>query len=252
MTPNPAEVLDVAAPKDGGLVAVVVPTYNEAANLPELAERIFALGISNARLIVVDDSSPDGTAQLARELSRKFDGRVEVIQRPGKQGLGTAYVQGFSRALAEGADYVLQMDADLSHAPEYIPSFLEALKDADVVVGSRYARGGGVDKKWSLKRRLLSSSANLGIRTAAGLRVKDATSGFKAFRSSVLKSLEGVKFQCRGFGFQAEVAHACQRRGYKVVEYPIIFVDRTKGKSKMSFSIIFEALWRLWLLRWRR
>lgn len=252
MTSNVAGPLKVATPKDGGLVAVVVPTYNEAANLPELAERIFALGIPNARLIVVDDSSPDGTAQLARELSRKFDGRVEVVQRPGKQGLGTAYVQGFSRALADGAEYVLQMDADLSHTPEYIPSFLEALKDADVVVGSRYARGGGVDKKWSLKRRLLSSSANLGIRMAAGLRVKDATSGFKAFRSSVLKSLEGMNFKCRGFGFQAEVAHACQRRGYKVVEYPIIFVDRTRGKSKMSLSIILEALWRLWLLRWRR
>ena len=236
----------------GGLVAVVVPTYNEATNLPELAERLFGLPIPNTRLIVVDDSSPDGTAEVAKELAKKFDGRLELIQREGKQGLGTAYVEGFTCALAEGAQYVVQMDADLSHAPEDIPGLLKMLKRADVVVGSRYVSGGGVDAAWSLKRRFLSYLANLGIRTAGGLRVKDVTSGFKAYRGMALRQIELTQLQCKGFGFQAEVAHACQRQGQRVVEYPILFVDRTKGRSKMSLFIALEALWRLWLLRWRR
>ena len=235
-----------------GSLAVVVPTYNEAKNLPELAERLFALGIPNTRLIVVDDNSPDGTAQVAEELAKKFQGKLELIQRPNKQGLGTAYVDGFSRALDEGVDYVLQMDADLSHPPESIPALLEALKRADVVVGSRYIRGGSVDEHWSLKRRMLSYSANLGIRVVAGLQVKDATSGFKAYRGTVLRSLNLTQLKCKGFGFQAEMAHACQRRGYSVVEHPITFIDRAKGRSKMSPSIVLEALWRLLLLRWRR
>ena len=233
-------------------VAVVVPTYDEAQNLPGLVDRIFALGIPNTRLIVVDDSSPDGTAEVARELAGKVYGKLELIQRRGKEGLGTAYIEGFSRALAEGADYVLQMDADLSHAPEYIPAFLEALESADVVVGSRYVKGGGADPSWSLKRRFLSHLANLGIRMVCGLNVKDATSGFKGFRASALRSLKFEKARCRGFGFQAEVAHACQRHGLRVVEYPVVFVDRTKGRSKMSVAIVLEALWRLLLLRMRR
>ena len=235
-----------------GLVAIVVPTYNEARNLPRLAERIFALDIPNARLIVVDDDSPDGTAEVAREVATRFDGRLELIHRQGKHGLGTAYIEGFSRALADKADYVLQMDADLSHAPEHIPAFLDTLRQADVVVGSRYVRGGGFDASWGLKRRLLSYVGNLGIRTVGGLKVRDATSGFKAFRGSALRSLGLETFRCKGFGFQAEVAHACQRRGHKVVEYPIVFTDRTQGQSKMSLVIMFEAIWRLLLLRWRR
>ena len=239
-------------PPASGMLAVVVPTYNEAANLPRLAERIFALGIPNTRLIVVDDNSPDGTAEVAKELAHKFEGRLDLIQRPNRQGLGTAYVKGFSHALNEGAAYVLQMDADLSHPPESIPALLEALKRADVVVGSRYIRGGGVDERWSLKRRMMSYLANVGIRMVAGLKVKDATSGFKAFRGTVLGSLNLTQLMCKGFGFQAEMAHACERQGYSVVEYPITFADRTEGRSKMSLSIALEALWRLLLLRWRR
>ena len=233
------------------MVVVVVPTYNEAKNLRNLADRVFALGIPNTKLIVVDDNSPDGTADVARELAEELGGRVELISRPGKQGLGTAYIEGFSRALAEGADYVLQMDADLSHNPEYIPEFLKTLERADVVVGSRYTQGGGVDENWGLKRRLLSYTANLVIRAVAGLKVKDASSGFKAYRANVLRSLDMTQLRCNGFGFQAEVAYALQRMGYKVVEYPIIFVDRTEGRSKMSVSILLEALRRLLLLRWR-
>jgi glycosyltransferase involved in cell wall biosynthesis len=235
-----------------GHVAIVVPTYNEANNLPRLTERIFALGIPNTKLIIVDDNSPDGTAEVVSQLESRFGDRLELIRRKQKQGLGTAYVMGFSRALEEGVDYVLQMDADLSHAPEYIPGLLEALEDADVVVGSRYTRGGRVDERWSVKRRILSSLANIGIRVTVGLKVKDSTTGFKAFRASVLRSMELTSFQCKGFGFQAEVAYTCQRKGYRVVEYPIVFYERKLGKSKMSLNIVLEALWRLILLRWRK
>lgn len=235
-----------------GQVVVVSPTYDEAQNLPELADRIFALDIPDMRLIVVDDGSPDGTAQVARDLAERFDGRLQVIERDGKQGLGTAYLEGFSTALEQGADFVLQMDADLSHAPEYIPHFLSSLGDKDVVVGSRYVAGGGVDASWRLKRRLVSHAGNLGIRLVAGLRVRDATSGFKGFRAGALRDLLADEFRCRGFGFQAEVARACQQRGYEVVEHPIVFVDRARGRSKMSIGIVIEALWRLMLVRWRR
>ena len=243
---------DAATAVGAKKLAVVVPTYNEAANLPQLAERLFGLGIPNTTLIVVDDSSPDGTADVAETLAEELSGRVEVIRRGAKQGLGTAYVDGFRRALAGGADYVVQMDADLSHAPEYIPEFLRALEQADVVVGSRYAPGGGTDKTWSVKRRLLSVLSNYGIRAVGGIDVKDATSGFKAYRADALSSLELGRLQCKGFGFQVEVAKACQRQGHKVVEQPILFVDRVRGESKMSLSIVAEASWRLLLLRWRR
>ena len=235
-----------------GKVAVVVPTYNEARNVSDLSERIFALGIPELRLIVVDDDSPDGTADVVRSIAAQRPGRVDLISRQGKQGLGPAYVEGFSHALANGADYVVQMDADLSHSPDVIPALVEALAKADVAVGSRYVRGGGVDERWSVKRRVLSYVANLGIRAVAGLSVRDATSGLKAFRATVLQSLDLDGLRCRGFGFQAEIAKACQRLGYRVVEYPIVFRNRTWGQSKMSLTIMFEAFWLLLLLRFRR
>jgi dolichol-phosphate mannosyltransferase len=233
-------------------VAVVIPTYDEAENVPAIASRLFGLGLPNLRLILVDDNSPDGTAAVARSLTDQYQGRLEVIERAGKLGLGTAYKVGFNHAIATGADYVIQMDADLSHAPEYIPGLILDLQKADVVVGSRYTRGGGVDEGWSFKRKLLSSFANKAIRFAAGLKVKDATSGFKAYRCEALSRLDMAQFKCRGFGFQAEVAHSCQRLGYRVTEHPIIFIDRTEGKSKMSGNIIVEAFWKLLLLRWKR
>ena len=233
-------------------VSVVVPTYNEAANLPELARRLFCLGFPNLTLFIVDDSSPDGTVDVALRLSEDYHGSVQVIKRPSKQGLGTAYLTGFARALEDGADFIVQMDADLSHAPEEVPRMLRLLEHADVVIGSRYTEGGVVDGGWSLWRRFLSSFANVAIRAIAGLRVKDATSGFKAYRSPALRSLalEGVR--CKGFGFQAEVAHACQRKGYAVIEHPIKFTERVHGTSKMSVTIALEAIWRLAFLRLRR
>ena len=235
-----------------GPVAIVVPTYNEAENLPELFSRLSSLGIPEMCLIIVDDGSPDGTAEVASSLEADFSGSVEVVQRGNKQGLGTAYVDGFGRALAMDAACVVQMDADLSHSPEYIPDMLGALATADVVVGSRYAKGGGVDDTWGLSRRLLSSLGNLGIRLVGGLSVRDATSGFKAYRATALSLLDMSEFRCAGFGFQAEVAHSCQRLGLRVVEQPILFVDRTKGSSKMSAFIVLEAIWRLLPYRFRR
>lgn len=245
---------DRNAPDDDaprGYPAVVVPTFNEAENLPLLAERLFALGVPDLRMVIVDDNSPDGTAEVARNLNEQYDNRIDIIERQSKDGLGTAYKVGFQHAIEQGAGYVVQMDADLSHAPEYIPEFLKTLRQSDVVVGSRYTQGGGVDKDWRLRRHLLSSLANYGIRAVVGLKVKDATTGFKAFRADALNALNFDEFRCKGFGFQAEVAYACQRRGYRVVEHPITFYDRAHGESKLSMGIIMEALWRLFLLRWR-
>ena len=232
-------------------VAVIVPTYNEADNLPELVDRLFALGLADVMLIVVDDGSPDGTGRLARGLAQRT-GAMEVIQRTEKRGLGTAYVAGFRRALAEDADYVVQMDADLSHDPGCIPTILEGLDEADVVVGSRYTPGGRSDPAWGPLRRLLSMAGNRGIRALAGLTVRDATSGFKGFRAEALRSIDLDRFRCRGFAFQAEMAVVCQRMGLKVVERPIIFETRTRGRSKMSVGIVAEAIWRLIPLAWSK
>ena len=234
-----------------GRVAVIVPTYNEAANMPELASRLFGLGLADVRLYIVDDASPDGTAAVARRLSGEYGGRIEVISRRGKLGLGTAYVAGFARALEEEVDCIVQMDADLSHAPEETPKMLAMLRSFDVVVGSRYTRQGGSDPAWSAKRRALSASGNFLIRLVTGVDVKDVTSGFKAYRAEALRSLDLTRVRCIGFGFQAEIAHYCQARGLKVTEHPITFMERTRGDSKMSFRIIAEAIWKLTLLRLR-
>ena len=237
-----------------GRVAVIVPTYNEAANMPELASRLFGLGLPDVRLYIVDDASPDGTAAVARRLSGEYDGRIEVISRSGKLGLGTAYVTGFAKALEEEVDYIVQMDADLSHAPEEVPRMLGMLampRRFDVVVGSRYTSQGGSDPAWSAKRRALSASGNLLIRLVTGVDVKDVTSGFKAYRAEALRSLDLSRVRCIGFGFQAEIAHYCQARDLKVAEHPITFMERTRGDSKMSFRIIAEAIWKLTLLRLR-
>ena len=232
-------------------VAIVVPTYNEAENLPVLAERLFALDLPGLVIIVVDDGSPDGTGEVAQRLAEQYDGRVDLVQRHKKEGLGPAYIAGFSHALDGDADVIVQMDADLSHQPEYIPQFIAALEDADVVVGSRYVEDGGVDEHWGILRRFISSGGNWGIRTVTGVKIKDATGGFKAFRQSVLRSIDFSRIRCAGFGFQAEVNYTCERLGFKVVEHPIIFIDRTMGKSKMSLGIMMEAMWKLLLIRWK-
>lgn len=231
-------------------VTVVVPTYNEASNLPNVTRRLFSLGLPKLNMIVVDDGSPDGTGHVAKHLSVQMGGHIEVIQRGTKQGLGTAYVTGFKKAIRNGADIVVEMDADQSHDVAYLPAFLKQLENSDVVIGSRYVRGGG-SEEWSAFRRFISGLGNLGIRWVAGLKVHDSTSGFKAFRISALQGLDMDIFRCSGFGFQVEVAHACQQLNYRVIEHPIIFKKRATGKSKMSPFIILEAFWKLFFLRWR-
>ncbi len=235
--------------KNGPRVAIVVPTYNEAENLPVLVERLFAVVTADLNIYVVDDGSPDGTAAVARQLSEKHDNRIEIISRERKLGLGTAYITGFTRALEDDPDHIVQMDADLSHAPEEVPAMLEKLGEADVVVGSRYTAGGGVAPRWSANRRRLSAFGNYSIRLVTGLAVKDVTSGFKAFRREALRALDISIIECRGFGFQAETAYWCQANGMKIVEHPIIFEERAMGTSKMSVRIIIEAIGKLSLLR---
>ena len=234
-----------------GRVAVVVPTYNEAQNLPELASRLFALELEELRLYVVDDGSPDGTADVARRLSTDYGGRIHVISRGQKLGLGSAYTVGFAKALEEEVDFVVQMDADLSHVPEQVPQMISKLRHFDVVVGSRYTTDGGCDSGWSLRRRMLSGFGNSLIRAVTGVSVRDVTSGFKAYRASRLRSLDLSRIRCNGFGFQAEVAHYCQARSFDVAEHPITFMERVRGDSKMSVKIVVEAVWKLALLRLR-
>ena len=233
-------------------VAVVVPTYNESETLPQLIEKVVAQGIDGLGFIVVDDGSPDGTGAIADGLADEFAGVFIVLHREGKQGLGTAYMAGFQTALDAGAQNIVEMDADLSHPPEVLPGLIAELDEADVAVASRYTPGGGVDPGWSWARKQISYWGNVGIRLILGLEVKDATAGFKAFRRTTLERIGLDRLRLSGFGFQAEVAYRCEQTGLKVVEHPYVFMERTAGKSKMSFGIVVEAFFRLSWLRIRR
>lgn len=232
-------------------VAIVVPTYNEAETLPVLIEKVLEQNIDELGFVVVDDGSPDGTGDIADRLADEFDGVFIVLHREGKQGLGTAYMAGFQIALDAGADQIIEMDADLSHPPKVLHGLIGALDGADVAVASRYVSGGGVDPEWRWGRRQISYWGNVGIRSILGLKVKDATSGFKGFRRKALESIGIQRLTLTGFGFQAEVAYRCQQAGMDVVEYPYTFMERTAGKSKMSFSIVIEAFFALSWLRIR-
>ena len=233
-------------------MAVVVPTYNESETLPQLIEKVVAQGIDGLGFIVVDDGSPDGTGAIADGLADEFAGVFIVLHREGKQGLGTAYMAGFQTALDAGAQNIVEMDADLSHPPEVLPGLIAELDEADVAVASRYTPGGGVDPGWSWARKQISYWGNVGIRLILGLEVKDATAGFKAFRRTTLERIGLDRLRLSGFGFQAEVAYRCEQTGLKVVEHPYVFMERTAGKSKMSFGIVVEAFFRLSWLRIRR
>jgi len=228
---------------------VVVPTYNEAQNLPRLLEQVFSLGINGINIIIVDDNSPDGTGKLAEDLAKKYPERMEIMHRKGKMGLASAYVAGFRLALEKGAEAIFEMDADFSHSPEYLPRFLEKLENCDVVVGSRYIRGAALDPHWGLWRKWLSRAGNSYVRLVTGLKVKDTSAGFKCFRRRVLEGLALDSIRSEGYAFQIEVAYMCQKKGYKVEEVPIFFSQRASGKSKMSSKIILESLWRPWRLR---
>jgi dolichol-phosphate mannosyltransferase len=230
----------------------VIPTFNEAENLPVVVGQLRALKIEGLGFVIVDDGSPDGTGDVADGIAAGFPGYFKVIHRQRKEGLGRAYALGFKEAIASGAGFIVEMDADLSHPPAEVPAMLEKARTADVVAGSRYIKGGAVDPGWSYGRRLLSRFGNLGIKWIVGLQVHDSTSGFKVFRRTALERLDFGRFRNAGYGFQAEVAHWCEYLGLKVVEHPYQFAERRSGKSKMSGRIVLEAILTLAPLRFHR
>jgi dolichol-phosphate mannosyltransferase len=225
---------------------VVIPTFNERENLPALVTAVLDLD-HELDILVVDDGSPDGTGRVAERL-RDETGRVDVIHRAGKQGLGTAYVAGFRWALARGYDQVVEMDADFSHRPEDLPMLLAAAKDAQVVIGSRNVAGGRT-VGWSPLRNLISKGGSLYARLVLGLPMRDCTSGFKCFQRSALQRLDLDALRSSGYAFQVEVNYACTKAGLKFAEVPIVFPDRERGKSKMSSHIVLEAGWLVLKLR---
>ncbi len=237
-------------PTISGRTVVVLPTYNEAENLPRMVSRLQALPISDLWILVVDDNSPDGTGRIAEYLRMRYT-RLQVIHRPSKLGLGTAYVEGFQWALEMGADFVIQMDCDLSHEPEQIPLMLTACSEADVIVGSRYVEGGELEPNWGAHRKLLSAGANAYARTLLRSNVRDVTGGFKCWSRRALELLELETIRSNGYAFQIEMAHRVQRLGLRVREVPIRFYERDGGVSKMSASVILEAAWRVCQLTMR-
>ena len=235
-----------------GKVMVVVPTYNEANNLPTLVGELLTLDVPDLEILIVDDNSPDGTGQLAEDLAGRHPGRIHVLHRPGKQGLGTAYRTGFAYALDQGAEYVVQMDADFSHSPQYILQFLEAVQDCDVVVGSRYVSGGSLDERWSWWRHFLSWWANsVYTRLILGVKVKDATAGFKCWRRATLEGIGLDRVRSNGYVFQVEMAFLTEKLGFRFQELPIYFEDRRIGQSKMTNMVKIEAAVRTFQIRWR-
>jgi dolichol-phosphate mannosyltransferase len=225
---------------------VIIPTYNERQNIGALLDRLLALPYG-LHVLVVDDSSPDGTADIVREYKER-EPRVQLLQRPGKLGLGSAYREGFRYALEHGAEYVFEMDADFSHDPAAIGEFLQHAQEADVVLGSRYLHGVTV-VNWPLSRLILSYTANVYTRVITGLPVYDATGGFKCFRRRALESVRLDRVQSDGYAFQIEMSFKCWKRGHRLKEIPILFVDRRAGESKMNRRIIWEAAWMVWKLR---
>jgi dolichol-phosphate mannosyltransferase len=232
-----------------GEVWLVLPTYNEAENLEAIVAAARSALPPGRRVLIVDDSSPDGTGEIADRLADSLDD-VEVLHRPGKGGLGPAYVAGFQRALAGGARLVAQMDADFSHDPADLPRLLAAAEEADLVLGSRYVEGGGVSD-WGPVRRGISRGGSAYARRVLGIPIRDLTGGFKVLRRSVLEAIDIASLGSLGYAFQVETTYRAIRAGFRVVEVPIVFCDRRVGESKMSKRIVFEAAWRVPAMRLR-
>ncbi len=232
-------------------VIVVIPTYNERENLSVMVPRLGALGIPGLSVLVVDDNSPDGTGRLAAQFAAESPDFVAVVHRPGKLGMGRAYIQGFQTALACGADLIIQMDADFSHPLSAIPVFLQRIAECDVVVGSRYVAGSSLDEHWGARRRALSKGGNSFARFMTGLPFHDVTGGFRCYRRQIMERIPLDRVKSEGFVFQVEMAYLAHRHGARFIEVPIHFADRVAGDSKMSFKIVWEAFWRVWDLRFR-
>ena len=218
---------------------IIIPTYNEADNLEPMVEAILALGL-DTDILVIDDNSPDGTGEIADRLAAALP-PVKVMHRPGKLGLGTAYVAGFRYALERDYEYVFEMDCDFSHDPAYLPTFLERIRAYDLVIGSRYVAGGGT-VNWSWLRKAISGGGNLFARTVLGLPVRDCTAGYKCFRRAVLQAIDWSQVRLQGYAFQIATVYYAHRLGFRIAEIPIIFEDRRVGQSKMSKRIVAEAL----------
>lgn len=225
---------------------VCLPTYDERENLAPMIEAILA-SVPTLEILVIDDNSPDGTGRLADEIAAR-EPRVHVLHRRGKEGLGKAYLAGFAWALERGYGLVLEMDCDFSHDPRYLPAMLAAAQEHDLVLGSRYVPGGGT-VNWGLGRKLISRGGSLYARTILGLSARDLTGGFKCFRREVLEAIDLPTVQCTGYAFQIELTYRAARRGFKVKEIPIVFVDRRVGQSKMSRRIVLEAIRKVWSIR---
>src|SRR3989338_7554316 len=233
-------------------ITIVVPTYNEKYSLPELIKRIFALRVTNLDVLVVDDNSPDGTGALADSLSKEHP--LRVIHRKEKQGLGKAYMHAFGEILALPSDkrpeLVIQMDADLSHNPSDIPRFLERIQTCDVVLGSRYIPGGGIEN-WGIFRRLVSRFGNIYASLVLGMPYRDLTSGYKCFRMEVLQTINFDKVSSIGYNFQIETTYLAKKKSFRVCEIPIVFTERKFGKSKFNVWIIVESFWKVLMIRLR-
>ena len=225
---------------------VCLPTYDEKDNVVPMVEAILA-ATPDVDVLVIDDNSPDGTGQLADGIAAR-EPRVKVLHRAGKEGLGKAYLAGFEWALGHGYELILEMDADFSHDPKYLPGMLEAARGADLVLGSRNIPGGGT-VNWGVGRKIISRGGSLYARTILGIPVRDLTGGFKCFHRKVLESIDLATVECSGYAFQIELTFRALRRGFRVVEFPIVFVDRRVGQSKMSKRIVLEALRKVWSIR---
>ena len=227
---------------------VIVPTYNEKPNIERLIAAVLAQD-PRLEVLVVDDNSADGTGAIVDALA-ECDARVHVLHRPGKMGLGTAYVAGFRWALERDYAYVFEMDADFSHDPAHLTDFLRAIQGADLVLGSRYRKGRVTVVNWPMSRLILSYCANFYARAVTGLSLDDSTGGFKCFRRSVLEAIDLNEVKSGGYAFQIEMSFRAWKKGFRIVEIPIVFVDRSEGTSKMSQRIVREAVWMVWRLRW--
>jgi dolichol-phosphate mannosyltransferase len=227
---------------------VIVPTYNERDTVRRIIDAVLSQG-PLFEILVVDDGSPDGTGAIADEVASE-NTRVHALHRPRKMGLGTAYLTGFRWALERDFEFIFEMDADFSHDPNHLPIFLESAIDADLVLGSRYRQGKVTVVNWPISRLILSYAANIYARAVTGLPLYDGTGGFKCFRRRVLEAIPLDAVRSNGYAFQIEMSFRAWRRGFRIVEIPIVFVDRTEGQSKMSRRIVWEAIWMVWRLRW--